>query len=79
MYAHVLYYRYMLTHLKTQNLDLAGVKSLVTILNGIDVTGAEVVVAPVAIHIPEVVATLKKDIAVASQNANFKVCFKHCS
>jgi triosephosphate isomerase (TIM) len=53
-------------------LDKAGVKALVTVLNGIDVTGCEVVVAPVAIHIPEVVSTIKKDIAVASQNCNFK-------
>ncbi len=58
---------------RAQNLDKAGVKALVTVLNGIDVTGCEVVVAPVAIHIPEVVSTIKKDIAVASQNCNFKV------
>ena len=59
-----------------QNLDLAGVKALVTTLNGIDVSNAEVVVAPVAIHIPEVIATLKKDIFVAAQNSNFKVQFE---
>ncbi len=57
-----------------QNLDKAGVKALVTTLNGIDVAGVEVVVAPVAIHIPEVVSTLKKDISVSAQNCNFKVC-----
>ncbi len=48
-------------------------KALVTTLNGIDVAGVEVVVAPVAIHIPEVVSTLKKDISVSAQNCNFKV------
>ena len=51
-------------------------KALVTTLNGIDVSNAEVVVAPVAIHIPEVIATLKKDIFVAAQNSNFKVQFE---
>ncbi len=48
-------------------------KALVTTLNGIDVSDCDVVVAPVAIHIPEVVATLKKDIFVSGQNCNFKV------
>ena len=56
-----------------QNLDIAGVKALVTTLNSIDVADVEVVVAPSAIHISEVITTLKKDIAISAQNCNFKV------
>eukprot|EP00287_Rhodomonas_sp_CCMP768_P004768 CAMPEP_0196726438 /NCGR_PEP_ID=MMETSP1091-20130531/7705_1 /TAXON_ID=302021 /ORGANISM="Rhodomonas sp., Strain CCMP768" /LENGTH=249 /DNA_ID=CAMNT_0042068885 /DNA_START=30 /DNA_END=779 /DNA_ORIENTATION=- len=54
------------------NLDKAGVTALVTALNGIDCTGCEVVVAPVALHIPTVVGSIKADITVSAQNCNFK-------
>uniref|UniRef100_A0A7S0VJ32 Triosephosphate isomerase n=1 Tax=Hemiselmis tepida TaxID=464990 RepID=A0A7S0VJ32_9CRYP len=54
------------------NLDAAGAKALVESLNGMDCTGCDVIVAPIALHIPTVVAGIKKDIAVSAQNCNFK-------
>mmetsp|Transcript_18680 Transcript_18680/g.54741 ORF Transcript_18680/g.54741 Transcript_18680/m.54741 type:complete len:249 (+) Transcript_18680:117-863(+) len=53
------------------NLDKAKAAALVEMLNAVDVGAAEVVVCPVAIHIPMVQSTLKKDISVACQNCNF--------
>jgi hypothetical protein len=47
--------------------------ALVATLNGMDCSGCEVVVAPSALHLPLVVSSVKKDIAVAAQNCNFKV------
>mmetsp|Transcript_26446 Transcript_26446/g.62552 ORF Transcript_26446/g.62552 Transcript_26446/m.62552 type:complete len:250 (-) Transcript_26446:68-817(-) len=54
------------------NNDKAGVTALVASLNAMDCTGCEVIVAPVMLHIPETVANIKSDIAVAAQNCNFK-------
>ena len=56
-----------------QNLDKAGVKALVETLNGISFSDVDVVVAPVAIHLSEVVSTIKADYAVSAQNCNHKV------
>ena len=55
-----------------QNLDQAGVRKLVAALNELDASGCDVVVAPVALHIPLATAALKSDVAVAAQNCNFK-------
>jgi triosephosphate isomerase (TIM) len=54
------------------NLNQAGVKSLVALLNEMDADGCDVVVAPVALHIPAAVAALKPAVSVAAQNCNFK-------
>jgi hypothetical protein len=40
-----------------QNLDKKGVEALVTSLNGMNTTGCEVVVAPVALHLGKVACT----------------------
>lgn len=53
------------------NLNKASAAALVEQLNAMDCGKCEVVVAPVAIHIPMVQATLKKDIAISTQNCNF--------
>jgi len=53
------------------NLDKAKAAALVDALNAIEPGEAEVVVAPIAIHIPMVQNTLKKEIQVAAQNCNF--------
>ncbi len=59
--------------MRLQNLDKAGAAALVTSLNAMDCTDCEVVVAPVALHIPAVVGSIKPEIAVSAQNCNFKV------
>jgi len=54
------------------NLDKAGAAALVESLNGMDCTGCEVVVAPIFLHISDVVSKIKADIKVSAQNCNFK-------
>mmetsp|Transcript_43178 Transcript_43178/g.108070 ORF Transcript_43178/g.108070 Transcript_43178/m.108070 type:complete len:249 (+) Transcript_43178:72-818(+) len=54
------------------NLDAAGAKALVESLNKMDCTDCDVIVAPISLHIPSVVAGIKADIAVSAQNCNFK-------
>jgi len=54
------------------NLDQAKAAALVEQLNGMEVGNCEVVVAPVFLHIPMVMNTLKKDKAlVSAQNCSF--------
>ncbi|KAJ1624719.1 triose-phosphate isomerase [Pavlovales sp. CCMP2436] len=54
------------------NLTTAGAAALVEQLNAMEVGNCEVYVAPVAIHIPMVLSTLKTEVAsVACQNCNF--------
>ncbi|KAJ1495741.1 triose-phosphate isomerase [Baffinella frigidus] len=52
------------------NLDKAGVEALVKSLNGMDVAGCEVVIAPVSMHLDKVCSSIKGDIMVAAQNCN---------
>ena len=49
-------------------------RKLVASLNELDADGCDVVVAPVALHIPIATAALKPGVAVAAQNCNFKAC-----
>jgi triosephosphate isomerase len=53
------------------NLTQAQALELVEQLNGMDVGDVEVVVAPVALHIPAVQSLLKRAVAVGAQNCGF--------
>jgi triosephosphate isomerase (TIM) len=54
------------------NLNQEGARKLVASLNELDAEGCDVVVAPIALHIPIATAALKPAVAVAAQNCNFK-------
>jgi len=53
------------------NLDKVKAQQLTESLNGMEIGDAEVVVAPVFVHIPMVQGTLKKEISVSAQNCSF--------
>jgi len=53
------------------NLDKDKAAALVAQLNGMDCGEVEVVVAPVALHIPMVQSSIKKEVEVSAQNCNF--------
>lgn len=54
------------------NLTLEQSHQLVECLNGIDLGDVEVIVAPIFLHLPAVVARLKSSIGVAAQNCSFE-------
>jgi triosephosphate isomerase len=54
------------------NLDAAGAKALAESISAMDVSDCDVIVAPIALHIPAVVAGLKNGVEVSAQNCNFK-------